>query len=121
MHFAMKFDPQPELDPAAPPRKRTITMKLMVPMSSITLTGADNAFDLDLAAVALRKDGEAAGDTGGTLHATVKPESVQKLLKSGIAMKAAVQVPPGEYELRVGVRDNSSGNIGTLRTRVVVK
>lgn len=121
IHFALKLDPIPDPDPSAPAKKRSVTMKLMVPMNGITISQSDNAFDLDLAAVALRKDGEAAGDAGGTLHATVKPDSLQKLLKTGIVLKAAVQVPPGEYDLRVGVRDNANGSIGTLRTHITVK
>jgi VWFA-related protein len=121
IHFSIKVDPQTPLDSASKQQlKRNVTMKLMLPVNYLSIS-PDYKLDIDLAAIAFRKDGTAAGESSGAMHATIRPDSFQKLLETGLTIKAAVQVPSGEYELRVGVRDNANGNIGTLRTQLIVQ
>ena len=55
------------------------------------------------------------GATGG-----LKPDDFQKIVKSFMPCREMFDLPPGEYFLRVGVRDNNSGLTGSVTTTLTV-
>jgi VWFA-related protein len=57
---------------------------------------------------------------GGGFKAALKPEQFQNVMKMFFPCNQSLDLPPGEYLLRLAVRDNSSGLIGTANGRVTV-
>jgi VWFA-related protein len=57
--------------------------------------------------------GIAVRTQGNTFNAALKPEQYQQVMKMIFPCNQTLDLPPGEYGLRLAVRDNSSGLIGT--------
>lgn len=123
IHFGLKMVEPTAADTSLPKEaKRKVRFKLMVPARSITIDRQHgNAYDLDLTAVAVTATGHTAGQARGHSHSTIQSESPETVMRSELALKAGLEVPPGEYELRVALRDTSSGKLGTLRSTIVVQ
>jgi VWFA-related protein len=64
--------------------------------------------------------GESIGMQGSTFNAALNPEQFQKVMKMIFPCNQQVALPPGDYILRLAVRDNSNGLIGTANGQVTV-
>jgi VWFA-related protein len=64
--------------------------------------------------------GVSVGVQGGGFNAALKPEQFQNVMKMFFPCNQSLDLPPGEYLLRLAVRDNSNGLIGTANGRVTV-
>lgn len=51
----------------------------------------------------------------------LKPETFRQLMQSGFPCQAPLDLPKGNYLLRLGVMDNHSGMIGTTNAKVTVQ
>lgn len=73
-----------------------------------------NAVDLTVVAVAFSANGKNGGQT--ELHVATKlaPERLAKIRLSGLAVRPSLELAPGKYELRFAVRDNLSGETGSV-------
>ena len=66
-----------------------------------------------------------AGTSGGRyqqvhLHRTIGPQEYQQVVTGGFRYRSRLELPRGEYEIRILVRDRASGRIGTVSARVNV-
>jgi VWFA-related protein len=75
---------------------------------------------LDCMAVALDGNGNIAGQVANTMDATLRPQEFQSLQRTGLPMHQELVLPPGTYDLRVGVLDRASQRIGTVNVPLVV-
>jgi VWFA-related protein len=73
-----------------------------------------NAIDLSLVAVAFGTDGKHAANSELHVAAKLPPERLDLLHKSGLRMKPSLELAPGKYEIRFAVRDNLTGEIGSV-------
>jgi len=73
-----------------------------------------NAVDLSVIALAFGADGKNAGQIENRLVAKLKPEILTRVRNSGLGMRQSLELAPGNYELRFAVRDNLSGEIGSV-------
>lgn len=65
--------------------------------------------------------GKAVGSTNSDLITTqLKPETYKQVMTHGLRYRQTVNLPPGKYVLKMGVRDHRSNAIGTLVARVEV-
>jgi hypothetical protein len=65
--------------------------------------------------------GKPVKSEGSTITASLKPETFQKMMQQGaFPCQQRLDLPVGNYLLRLGVRDNSTGLIGTTNARVTV-
>jgi hypothetical protein len=64
--------------------------------------------------------GVSVGVQGGGFNAALKPEQFQNVMKMFFPCNQSIELPPGEYLLRLAVRDNSNGLIGTANGRLTV-
>lgn len=64
--------------------------------------------------------GASVGVQGGGFNAALKPEQFQNVMKMFFPCNQSIELPPGDYLLRLAVRDNSNGLIGTANGRVTV-
>ena len=118
VHFAIT---QPRLA-RTPDGKTTISVDVIVPGASFRIaTQQQNQLDLDVLALALRSGGKVAGTSSHKISGTPSDASANRLEKEGLRITETMSVEPGKYVLRVAVRDNQTGQIGTVHTPIETK
>jgi VWFA-related protein len=75
---------------------------------------------LEVSYFALNDDGRPQRGTRAALNLAVRPETYQRLKTLGVRINARTPLPPGRYQVRVGVRDPQSGRSGTVFTDLTV-
>ena len=55
-----------------------------------------------------------------TIRAALKPETFDRVMHSSFPCQQAIDLPPGSYFLRLGVRDDRTGLVGTTNAKVTV-
>jgi len=61
-----------------------------------------------------------AGAQAHNLEGPLRPEAYAKVVNGFLPCQEQIELPAGDYFLRVGIRDNSTGLIGTATARVTV-
>lgn len=106
--------------------KKQVTFLVHIIGTDITIEGANNAMDLAVAAVATapseKKDAPAvvAANFAQSIKGSLKPDSLTTMRAHGIVYPGALELAPGKYSVRVVVRDNLSGRIGSISAPVTV-
>jgi hypothetical protein len=67
----------------------------------------------DLAGFVFNQRGKRVGGFSETVNANLTPEEYKKALIGGISDSAHTELPPGYFQLRVVVRENDTGRVGT--------
>jgi len=75
---------------------------------------------LDCIAIAYNQDGREVAHASDTLDGTIKPAAYDTVMNNGIPAQQLIALPPGAYNLRLGVMDRPSQQIGTLDVQLVV-
>jgi VWFA-related protein len=75
---------------------------------------------LDCVAVALDANGNIAGQIANTMDATLGPQEFLSFQRAGLPAHQELALPPGNYDLRVGVLDRASQRIGTVNVPLIV-
>jgi VWFA-related protein len=75
---------------------------------------------LDCMAVALDEHGQVAGQVANTMDASLPPDDYQAFERSGLPLHQELVLPPGSFDLRLGVLDRSSQRIGTVDVPVMI-
>jgi hypothetical protein len=101
-------------DIAAKGDKKKVGFQLYVPSSAGLVSSDQPSVDLDFLAAALTMQGEMAGASSRSLKSTLKGDAIQKIGQFGLTYASEVEVKPGDYTLRVVVRDNQTGRIGSI-------
>ncbi len=55
-----------------------------------------------------------------TIKAALKPETYARVMHESFPCQQAIELPPGSYFLRLGVRDDRTGLVGTTNAKVTV-
>jgi hypothetical protein len=101
--------------------KKKVQFGLHVAPEGVTLEGAKNQMDLELAVLAVtKKDGATADNLSQTLKSTPSADTVAILKADGLAYSNWLELTPGEYVVRFVVRDNVSGRIGSVSAPLTV-
>jgi VWFA-related protein len=74
---------------------------------------------LDCMAVALDRRGEIAGQVANTMDAQIPPAQFAGLQRTGLPLHQELTLPPGAYDLRLGVLDRASQKVGTVELELV--
>ena len=74
----------------------------------------------ECAVTAFTDKGKYVKSVGGVATATLKPEAFNRLMQSYFPCRQIIELPSGNYVLRLGVRDLTTGLVGTLNARVRV-
>ena len=101
---------------AAPPSNGAIDIDLLISPAKLAFDKVDGKqqADLDVAGFVFDELGKLKGGFSETINAKLTPEEYAKVSKGGLTYTASTTLPPGPYQIKVAVRDNKSGNIGTL-------
>lgn len=91
---------------------RTMFEIVLAP-GAITLEN-ENRFHITLAGVAYNGKGEAASRLYKKIEAQPRSQEVEQISKTGLHYRDAVELAPGEREVRFIVRDEYSGRIGSV-------
>jgi VWFA-related protein len=75
---------------------------------------------IDCIAVAFTKQGAPVGQISNTMDATLPLSDYESALRKGLVVPQELELPPGEYILRLGVMDHGSQKIGTLDAPLTV-
>jgi VWFA-related protein len=75
---------------------------------------------VDCGVRAYSKAGDSIKFQGNTFNAALAPEQYQKVMKAFFPCNQTLELPPGEYLLRLAVRDTNNGLIGTANGSAVV-
>jgi VWFA-related protein len=74
----------------------------------------ENKVNLDFLGVARSAKGEEAGKFSQNLSKDLNPDGVRQIQTGGITYTNTFQLPPGDYHVRVVVRDNATGLMGSV-------
>jgi len=75
---------------------------------------------IDCGVRAYSKAGDSIKIQGNTFNAALAPEQYQKVMKAIFPCNQTLELPPGEYLLRLAVRDTNNGLIGTANGRATI-
>ena len=102
--------------------KRPVEFMLAVMGKSITVDREQgNAIDLEVITLALDSNRKSVATTSQAIATGLKPEMMQKTLQTGLGIPEKLDLPPGKYEVKFAVRDNSSGLLGTVSVPIELK
>jgi VWFA-related protein len=105
--------------PAPDGDKKKIRFALRLPAESVIDEGDKNRFDVDFIAQAT-KLGKPAGNAGQTVKGIVPASALEKVKAEGVFYTNALELAPGQYQVRFVVRDNLSGRIGSVSAPLTV-
>ena len=77
--------------------------------------------NLEFVGVARAKDGTVAGQFSQKVQRDLPPEAVAMIQQAGVTYKNTLDLPPGEYLVRMVVRDNNTGRTGAVNTLLTVQ
>jgi hypothetical protein len=94
---------------------------------TIDVTGIDfaeasgqHAAAFDCIAVAFSKSGKPMGQASSGVEARLTPAEYEATLRTGLHVRQEIDLPSGQYDLRLGVMDKASQKIGTLLVPLTV-
>jgi VWFA-related protein len=76
--------------------------------------------DLDFVVAAITADGRLAAREAKTVNASLDPAQFAQVKQRGLMLPVEIGLPPGSYNLRLAVRDNRTGYLGTLTAPITL-
>jgi VWFA-related protein len=107
---------------AAKDGKGAIDIHLLIDpnMLKFEQVGDLHGMNVDVAGFVFDHLGKLRGGFSKTLNASLTAEEFAKIQKVGLSYPADTELPPGIYQIRIGVLDNKTGAIGTVSRYVEV-
>jgi VWFA-related protein len=75
---------------------------------------------VECAITAFNEKGKYVKSVSGVTSGDLKPETFSKVMQTYFPCRQSIELPPGTYVLRLGVRDLGTGLLGTTNARVTV-
>jgi VWFA-related protein len=101
---------------AAAPQQGTIAIHLVIDPKKLSFepVADKQQANYDVAGFVFDELGKLRGGFNETIAASLTPQEFNKLAAGGFTYSANTSLPAGVYQIRLAVRDNQTGNIGTL-------
>jgi hypothetical protein len=114
------FDAQ--IVPPAPGAKVQLPVRFLVRPDSFIADEEKGGFkvDLDFVVAAITTDGRLAAREAKTVNTSLDPAQFAQVKQRGLMLPVEVSLPPGSYNLRLAVRDNRTGYLGTLTAPITL-
>jgi VWFA-related protein len=110
MPLSLKLD-----SPVANGAKKKVGFSLLVPANAATVDASDNdRLNLEIWYVVRNIKGEDVSHSSKLYNLNLNAAFLAQLQTSGIGYNDTVELPPGQYGLRVVVRDNITGRMGSV-------
>jgi VWFA-related protein len=101
--------------PVASGAKKKVGFSLLVPANAATVDAGDNdRLNLEIWYVVRNVKGEDVSHNSKLYNLNLNAAFVAQLQTSGIGYNDTLELPPGQYGLRVVVRDNITGRVGSV-------
>jgi len=102
----------------AKPKEASVALAIEVDGSRLHFepakTGGAMHDDLELSFFALDDKGKAHEGTFYGVNLTLRPETYERVRSQGLRLNPRVPLPPGRYQLRIGVRESGAGEMGSV-------
>jgi VWFA-related protein len=76
--------------------------------------------DLEISVIAIDSTGKIRGGDRSLLNLGLKPETRERIARSGIRTQTRLSLEPGRYQIRVAARETGAGRIGTINYDIEV-
>jgi len=110
--------------PAPVPAARSqVQIQFLVDAPAISFDALENGLhhcNLDFMIAAVSPEGKLIATDGHTVDARLKPDQFAQANQDGLPFQMQLTLPPGSYSLRLAVRDNRTGLIGSLTLPLVI-
>lgn len=105
-----------------PPKGAELGINLLIDPKSLKFTEAEgkHTTNLDVVGFIVDELGKTRGGFSETVVASLPEDKYQEALKVGLTYSASTQLPPGYYQLKAVVREEGSGNVGTVSRYIEV-
>jgi VWFA-related protein len=105
-----------------PPKGAELGINLLIDPKTLNFAQADGkrTTTFDIVGFVVDETGKTRGGFSETVTTSLTEEKYQEALKTGLTYSAGTQLPPGFYQLKTVVREEGSGNVGTLSRYVEV-
>jgi VWFA-related protein len=105
-----------------PPKGADLGINLLIDPKTLNFTQADGkrTTTFDVVGFVVDEMGRTRGGFSETVTASLTEEKYQEAVMTGLTYSAGTQLPPGFYQLKVVVREEASGNVGTVTRYVEV-
>jgi VWFA-related protein len=105
-----------------PPKGAQLGINLLIDPKTLNFTQADGRYraTFDVVGFIIDEMGKTRGGFSETINANLTPDEYQEALKTGLTYSADTQLPPGYFQMRAVVREDSTGNLGTVSRYVEV-
>jgi len=104
--------------------KPQVQIQFLVDTAAISFDGIGNGVhhcNLDFMVAAVSPDGKIVASDGHTVDAHISSDQFAQMNKNGLPFTMQLPLAPAEYSLRIAVRDNRTGQIGTLTLPLAVQ
>ncbi len=112
------------ITPIAAAPKLEVQIQFLVDTSAISFEAIENGghhCSLDFMVAAVSPDGKTVASDGHTVDARLTPDQFAKTNQNGLPFTMQLPLVPGQYSIRMAVRDNRTGQIGTLSLPLLVQ
>ena len=99
------------------PRQASVAIALELDASRLYFTEQPNktfADGIEVSMFALDERGKPHGGNFYQFNLALRPDTYQRVRDSIVRMNPRITLPPGRYQLRVGVRESGAGEMGTV-------
>jgi VWFA-related protein len=105
-----------------PPKGADLGINLLVDPKTLNFTQSDDKYHttFDVVGFILDGVGKTRGGFSETINANLTPAEYQEAMRTGLTYSADTQLPPGYYQLRAVVREEGTGNLGTVSRYIEV-
>jgi VWFA-related protein len=108
--------------PATTGDKRKVTFAMTMPPKSATVDNADNNhLHVDIAYAVWTSTGQDAAHKGTSYDLKLNPAQLQTIETQGLGYGDTIELSPGVYQLRLVVRDDLTGQMGSVQAPLELK
>jgi hypothetical protein len=104
--------------PPTPADKITVPVKMLVRpdtiSSALAKDGKHHHIDVDYFAIAFGSNGQQAANVGRSIKTDLDESQYAEMMQKGLGLALDVPLTPGEYQMKLAIRDNPTGYFGTV-------
>ena len=101
--------------------KKKVSFRITLPPDTDTIDEAQSSVNIDVVLAAYDASGKESAQTVDRAGGQFTPEVVQKLRQAGLGISRELDLAPGEYRVKIAIKNNYNGRIGTVAVPVSVK
>ncbi len=112
------------VSPPAAKAEVSVPVELLVNVDTLSFerTGTDDRhYDVDFHVAAFAPDGSLVTHADSRIDAHVTSEKYNHLRRQGLPFHTSLNLGPGRYQLRIVVRDNRTGSLGSVELPLVME